>query len=163
MDWGNSMTISLVGRRFGHLEVLAPAGRPGNVRGNGTYWSCRCACQSVIVVSTSRLMASSHRPTSCGCLDGSVAHARPAARTAPLGAAPTQAPFVDTGARADLRQQVQLLIAGSRRVSAIARLLIDAIAAGDRLTESALMSVAEELESLDQERADVEQALTAAL
>jgi hypothetical protein len=165
------MATSLVGRRFGRLEVVAPAERPAHVRGNGTYWACRCACQSVIIVSTSRLTTRGNQPLSCGCIEGSIAHARLPAASQPKADArvePSQgaAHAGDShgagsalGARAELQPQLQLLMVGARRTSEIAHLLLDALNAGARLPASTLASVAEELEDLDHNHATLEQTL----
>lgn len=56
---------TLVGRKFGRLEVLAQAERPPGK--TGRHWRCRCDCGTVRVVRGVAL-TKSHRPSrSCGC------------------------------------------------------------------------------------------------
>lgn len=55
---------SLLGQRFGSLEVIAPA--PS--RSNKTYWKCRCDCGSEKEIQTSHLKSGSTK--TCGCKIG---------------------------------------------------------------------------------------------
>lgn len=57
--------IDLIGRRFGHLEVIAF----NNKNHYGKSWICRCDCGNEIVLGTSHLIGNKNRRSnrSCGC------------------------------------------------------------------------------------------------
>lgn len=56
--------VSLLGKRFGRLELLEMSEKKG--RKNRTYWVCKCDCGKVVDVSHDRLQNGYTK--SCGCL-----------------------------------------------------------------------------------------------
>ena len=58
-----SMTIDLIGKRFGRIVALAP---DKYVRGGGTYWFCVCDCGKQMRTQRSNL--TNGGTTSCGCV-----------------------------------------------------------------------------------------------
>jgi len=54
--------LDLVGQKFGHLSVL----RFNEVRGNYTYWDCKCDCGNLKTVKGTDLK--NNTITSCGCI-----------------------------------------------------------------------------------------------
>lgn len=58
--------MNLAGRKFGKLEVLGPADKPG-------YVMCKCSCGNTTTVRATSL-TKQHEPTrSCGCIQRAVA------------------------------------------------------------------------------------------
>lgn len=53
---------SLIGKKFGHLTVIAKSNKRG--KANEVYWICQCDCGRVIEANTSNLTG--HRMISCG-------------------------------------------------------------------------------------------------
>ena len=53
---------SLIGKKFGHLTVIAKSNKRG--KANEVYWICQCDCGKVIEANTSNLTG--HRMISCG-------------------------------------------------------------------------------------------------
>lgn len=53
---------NLIGKKFGHLTVIAKSNKRG--KANEVYWICQCDCGRVIEANTSNLTG--HRMISCG-------------------------------------------------------------------------------------------------
>lgn len=60
--------IDLMGRKFGNLAVMWPAGRGGKE----TYWLSLCFCGNLSVAASGNLRWG--KTKSCGCLEGTINH-----------------------------------------------------------------------------------------
>ncbi len=70
MDKRHLKRISLTGRRFGRLTVLAPTSNLGD----RTRWSCACDCSAPVSVRTDHLLGG--KTQSCGCHNQAVRRAQ---------------------------------------------------------------------------------------